>query len=75
MLPAPSPAIHPLPSSAKPQIRKSKNASASLAGWYLAFMDEVLGGSFLEYPAEHPKISAFGVDGIYFVAGVTQLLS
>lgn len=29
----------------------------------------------MEYPAEHPKISEFGVDGFYFVAGVTQLLS
>lgn len=56
-------------------MRKSKNASASPAGWYLLFTGEVLGGSILEYPAEHPKISGFGVNGVYFVAGVTQLLS
>lgn len=54
-------------------MRKSKNASP--AGWYLVFTGEVLGGSILEYPAEHPKISGFGVNGVYFVAGVTQLLS
>lgn len=55
-------------------MRKSQNACASPAGWYLVFAGEVLGGSILEYPAEHPKISGFGVDGVYFVAGVIQLL-
>lgn len=42
---------------------------------WLVFTGEVLGGSFSEYPEEHTNISGSGVDGFYFVAGVTQLLS
>lgn len=41
------------------QVKKSRGANAestaSSACWYLVFTGEVLGGRFLEYPAEQPK--------------------